>query len=75
MGLSRSPLEFLMRSGINPDETFSPGPRLNITDLLVNTLPTPSPPTLSETVLRDYEGGPPPDRAQTQPWPNQKELQ
>jgi hypothetical protein len=65
---SRSALEFLRREGL-VDESARPAPRLSLTDLLVHTVPLSSPPLPGQTVLREYEGQPPPDRGVTRPWP------
>lgn len=68
--LSRSALLFLRRAGL-VDESLRPSPRLNVTDLLVHTVPLSIPPMPAQTVLQGYEGAPPPDRAGSRPWPEQ----
>lgn len=70
MAISRSALEFLRRHGL-VDEILPPRSRLNLTDLLVNTIPLISPPQPDQVVLRSFEGEPPPDREATRPWPGQ----
>jgi hypothetical protein len=68
--VSHSALEFLRRHGL-VDENIRPTPRLNVTDLLVHTVPMCSPPNPAQDVLRGYEGEPPPDRNLSRPWPGQ----
>jgi hypothetical protein len=68
LNVSRSPFEFLQRHGIT-DELTRPAPRLALGDLLVQQLPLSSPPQPAASVLRAYEGTPPPDRAAARPWP------
>lgn len=70
MGVSRSALEFLRRNGLN-DTTPRPRPRLNLTELLVHTVPLKSPPKPQYEVLETFEGHPPPDRGGSRPWPGQ----
>jgi hypothetical protein len=69
MAKSRSAFIFLQREGII-DETMSPAPRLNVTDMLVNTIPLTPPHEPSQGVLRDLTGYPTPDRLLIKPWPN-----
>lgn len=72
MAVSRSPLEFLRRQGLQ-DETLRPAPRLDIAALLIHTYPLASPPMPSQTVLRAAEGDDPPDRGLSRPWPSTDE--
>ena len=65
---SRSASEVLRRTGLTDDPRQ--GPRVNLTDLLVHTIPLQAP-RPSEPVLRELEGLPAPDRGETQPWPIQ----
>lgn len=67
---SRSPFEFQQRAGLL-NETFSPGSRLAVDSLLVHREPLEAPHELSQQVLAEAEGDPPPDRGMTHPWPNQ----
>ena len=73
MAVSRSALEFLRRKGLI-DENSRPTPRVNLTDLLVHTIPLTSPPMPTQRVLRTFEGGEAgessPDRNVTRPWPD-----
>jgi hypothetical protein len=71
MAISRSAVEYLRRKGI-AGEQLRPRPRLDVTALLVHTVPLPSPPLPGERELRGFEGCPPPDRGGTRPWPGQK---
>jgi hypothetical protein len=70
---SRSPLQFLRRSGA-ADEPVRPMPRLNPDALLIHTYPLASPPTPTAKVLEGYEGAVPPDRGATSPWPGQASV-
>lgn len=70
MSVSHSALEFLRASGIQ-DGSLNPRPRLDVDALLIHTTPFGSPPLPAEQVLQDFEGGPPPDRNLTRPWPGQ----
>lgn len=70
---SRNPVEFLRRHGL-VDEPARPRPRLDLHALLVHTYPVPSPPGPAPAVLTRFEGAPPPDRADTRPWPGQTET-
>lgn len=70
MSVSRSALEFLRRRGL-VDENLRPTCRLNLTDLLVHTVPIIQPLPTQE-IRRSFEGGAcgdsPPDRNVTHPW-------
>lgn len=68
--ISRSPLEFLRRNGI-VKENARPRPRLDISALLVHTIPLASPPKPLQSVLETFEGSPPPDRGLSRSWPGQ----
>jgi hypothetical protein len=69
---TRNPTEFLRRQGLVTDP-IRPSPRLDLHSLLVHTIPLQSPPHPGATVLREYEGDTPPDRAGSRPWPDQGE--
>jgi len=70
MAVSRSALDFLRRKGLVTD-MLRPGPRLNVSQLLVHTVPIPSPPKPLPHLLTGFEGDPPPDRGMSRPWPGQ----
>jgi hypothetical protein len=70
MATSRSPREFLERRGLFRAHV-PPRPRLDVDALLVHTAPLQTPPHPEQRVLRHLEGEPPPDRQETQPWPDQ----
>jgi hypothetical protein len=70
MARSRSALEFLRRQGLVCEDA-RPRPRLDVTALLVHTVPLPSPPLPVQKVLEHLEGVPPPDRGESRPWPGQ----
>lgn len=67
MSVSRSPVEFMRRNGLEY-EPESPGPRLCLDHLLVLNIPVAVPP---QATLVDYEGDPIPDRGSIRPWPYQ----
>jgi hypothetical protein len=71
--VSRSALQFLRRVGL-ADESPRPAPRLDLSALLIHTIPVPSPPLPPPEVLRTFEGLPPPDRDLSRPWPGQTEF-
>ena len=71
MMISRNPVPFLMRKGL-VSETMQPKPRLDVSALLVHSIPLRGGATPSATVLRQLEGEPAPDRAGTRPWPSQQ---
>ena len=68
MATSHSALEFMMRHRL-VNEISQPVSRLAVQDLLVHFLPlsAPKPP---QSVLRCFEGTPPPDRGGARPWPH-----
>lgn len=68
MAFSRSALDFIRRKGLL-DESLQPAPRLNVTDLKVHTYPLGGSPRPAQSVLRDFEGDPAPDRNISRPWP------
>lgn len=70
MAVSRSALEFLRRKGLVGEDS-RPRPRLDVTALLVHTVPLTSPPLPAQGVLEGFEGVPPPDRGASRPWPGQ----
>lgn len=70
MAISRSAHEYLARTGI-VEASNSPGPRLDVDEVLVHRVPIPSPPLPSQDILRSYEGDPSPDRGASKPWPGQ----
>jgi hypothetical protein len=72
MPISHSAVPFMLRAGII-DETFSPAPRLNVTDLLINRIPV-SNLLGAQNSLRSYEGMPAPNRGATHPWPSDGNL-
>jgi hypothetical protein len=65
---SRSAFEALRRLGLiaAPGQ----GPRINLSDFLVHTIPLAAP-RPSTPVLQELEGEPSPDRGETQAWPVQ----
>lgn len=71
MATSRSALDYLRRIGLAPGEHLRPRPRLNISELLIHTVPLTSPPLPATGTLRSLEGDPPPDRGAARPWPGQ----
>lgn len=71
MEISRNPVEYLRRKGL-VTEPARPRPRLDISALLVNTIPISDPPKPLALVLQGYEGEPSPDRGITRPWPGQQ---
>lgn len=72
MAISRNPTEYLRRHGL-VDEPARPRPRLDLSALLVKTLPLASPPKPTPDVLTEFEGDPIPDRGLAQAWPGQSE--
>lgn len=64
MGLSRSPVEYLRRHGLLT-EAQRPRPRIDVSALLVHTVPLSSPPKPAQGVVEGFEGIPPPDRGVT----------
>lgn len=68
MAKSRSPVTFLRRSGIDPNESLRPRPRVYPADLLVNFLPVDKRPISS---FLEAEGKPQPDRGTMRPWSNE----
>lgn len=70
MPISRSAVQVLRSLGL-ADDILRPAARLDVDALLVHTTPLKSPPLPSETVLRDFEGHPAPDRNLSRPWPGQ----
>lgn len=68
MSESRSPTEFMLRSGIIT-ETRQPCPRLDVGSLLINYVPLEDT-QLSTEALQEYQGDPSPDRGPTRPWPS-----
>jgi len=71
MAISRNPVEYLRRKGL-VTEPARPKPRLDISALLVHTIPLATPKPV-EHVLRQLEGDAPADHGLTQPWPGQFE--
>ena len=69
MAFSRNAREYLERKGFLAPSP-QPGPRLNLDDLLVHTLPV-GRPLPGQGPLLDWEGQTPPDRGSARPWPNQ----
>lgn len=70
MATSRSSREFLERRGL-VRANVPPEPRLDVSELLIHTVPLTTPPQPAQEVLRELEGEPPPDRQEARPWPNQ----
>jgi len=66
--LSRNPTVFMRRHGM-VDEPVRPSPRLDVSALLVHSIPLKSPANPSQLVLRQLEGSPSPDRGLSRPWP------
>ncbi len=69
MATSRSAVVFMSRVGMHPLLAL-PAPRVNLRDLLIHSVPLDTPKPSQDTLLA-YEGDPPPDRGESQPWPNQ----
>lgn len=69
MAFSRNAQEYLERKGL-VNTVWPPRPRLDVSSLLVNSLPL-GKPEPTQYVLERYEGWTPPDRGMTKPWPNQ----
>lgn len=69
--VSRNPVEFLRRHGL-VNESTSPAPRLDLSALLVNSIPM-TKPYPAQSVLKSFEGDPSPDRSASRPWPDQPE--
>lgn len=67
MATSRSAKAYLARKGLT-DETLRPAPRLDVSALLVHTVPLDNPPRPAPYILREFEGNPSPDRIGTRPW-------
>ncbi len=70
MATSRSSREFLERRGL-VRANVPPRPRLDVSQLLIHSVPLDTPPQPEQAVLRELEGEHPPDRQETRPWPNQ----
>lgn len=74
MPFSTSSRAFVRRYGLQ-DESMRPAPRLDVTALLVHTVPLPNPPLPSQDVLRQLDGFNRPDglerpeRHVSRPWP------
>lgn len=72
MAVSRNPVQYLRRHGM-VDEPARPRPRLDVSALLVHSVPLGSPPKPTAGVLLGFEGNPIPDRGTARPWPGQTE--
>lgn len=72
MAVSRNPVEYMRRHGM-VDEPARPRPRLDVSALLVHSVPLASPPKPTPDVLIPFEGNPIPDRGTARPWPVQAE--
>ncbi len=69
--ISKNPMEYMIRHGI-VSEHARPSPRLNVSALLVHTIPL-HPPKPAQPVLCQLEGDPSPDRGGVIPWAAQRE--
>ncbi len=74
MAVSRSSLQFLKRAGLS-NEPLNPKPRMSAEDYII-TRPRQVPgkeasPQLTQAVLVQLEGLPPPDRGVSRTWPDE----
>lgn len=68
--ISRNAVQYLRRHAM-ADEPARPKPRLDVSALLVHTIPLASPPKPQAKPLVAIEGDEPGDRHITRPWPGQ----